>query len=297
MRRQSDDAKASESWRIFQAFLASLPPSESARLPDWKCWRYLTGNSEPDFIWPEGKIAVELTGWIDEDQIREGKSLEEFNRKIRGLLFKERETFKTLEGHWVYLETLQRPKRKWDSMIPQMLIFFADRAATLRDLRLHLENSELPQGIRAMFRGATIYKMLGKGPSVRALKSAVSLPEQSFDAEKVIEQDLMRSFESLKRNLTKKMGKAEKYRSIGTALGFAEMWLVIYYDDTALEWAAPLLVPELQFGYGSDAHESQKKLAQRVRSEVSGDLQRGYFDRVYLLFPDQPAPFAERLSP
>ena len=106
----------------------------------------------------------------------------------------------------------------------------------------------------------------------------------------------MRSIESFKNNLTKKMGKAEKYRSIGKARGFDDLWLVIHYDDTALEWAAPW-VPDLQFSYGSDSHESQRELAQRIRSEVWSGLQRGHFDKVYLLFPDQPRPFAERLWP
>jgi hypothetical protein len=57
------------------------------------------------------------------------------------------------------------------------------------------------------------------------------------------------------------------------------------------------LDPAVQFGYGPDAHESQRKLAQRVRSEIGSDLERGDFDKVYLLFPDQPDPFAERLWP
>jgi hypothetical protein len=33
---------------------------------------YLAGNIEPDFIWPEGKIAIELTGWIDETPNKQG---------------------------------------------------------------------------------------------------------------------------------------------------------------------------------------------------------------------------------
>ena len=293
MGQKSHDAEASKSWRILGRFLWSVETSEPG-LPAYRCWKYLAGNKEPDFFWPEGKMAVELTGWIDEAQIREGKTLEEFNRKIRALLLKKREKFNALEGHWVSLAALRTPTRKWDSVTRPLLIFVADRAETLRDQRLHLENSEFPQEMRAMFGGATIYRMPGKGPSVWAVPTgAPSFLGQSFDAEKAIEQHFMRS---LKKNLTKKMEKAENYRSIGKALGFAEVWLVIHYDDTALEWAAPL-VPDLRFSYGPDSHESQRKLAQRIRSEVGCALQRGHFDKVYLLFPDQPRPFAERLWP
>ncbi len=292
---KSHDAEASRSWKTLRAFLWSVETSEP-RLPGYRCWKYLAGNNEPDFIWPEGKIAIELTGWIDEAEISKGKALEEFNRKIRTVLLKERETFKALEGHSVYLEALQPPKRNWDSVTRQMLIYLADRAATLRDLRLHLKNSELPQEMRAMLREAWIYTVPGS-PSVRVVpKSDRSFLKQSFDAEKAAEQHLMRSVESFKKNLTKKMGKTEKYRSISKARGFDDLWLVIHYDDKAVEWAAPW-VPDLQFSYGSDSHESQRKLAQRIRSEVWSDLQRGHFGKVYLLFPDQPRPFAERLWP
>jgi hypothetical protein len=295
MGQKSHDAEASKSWKTLRAFLWSVETSEP-RLPGYRCWKYLAGNNEPDFIWPEGKMAVELTGWIDEAKISKGKALEEFNRTMRTVLLKEPKTFKALEGHWVYLEALQPPERNWDSVTRQMLIYLADLAATLRDVRLlHLKNSELPQEMRAMFREAMIYKMPGS-PSVSVVpKRDRSFLEQSYDAEKAAEQHLMQSVESFKNNLTKKMGKAEKYRSIGKALGFAEVWLVIHYDDTALEWAAPW-VP-VQFSYGPDSHESQRKLAQRARTEVWSDLQHGHFDKVYLLSPDQPRPFAERLWP
>jgi hypothetical protein len=90
----------------------------------------------------------------------------------------------------------------------------ADRAATLRDPRLQLKNSELPQEMSAMFREAWIYKMRGSAVLVRPVrKGARSFLEQSFDAEKATGQHLMRSIESFKNNLIKKMGKAEKYRS------------------------------------------------------------------------------------
>ncbi len=298
MEQKLPDTKASESWRIFRAFLSSLPPSEGASLPDLNCWRYLTGNGEPDFLWPEGRMAVELTGWIDQTQIYEGKTLEHFNKKVRAVLLEQRAKFERLEGHWVYLEALQKPDRKWTSLICPMLVFFADRANAVRNLRLHLESSELPQEIREMFAGATIYKMPGQRASVRAVEGWRSrASDQSVDADEAIERDLKRSFESLRQNLRKKLDKAEKYRAVVEARNFAKLWLVIHYDDTALEWAAPLLVPVVQFGYGPDAHESQRELARRARDEVWSDLEGGHFDRVYLLFPDQPAPFSEKLWP
>src|SRR5271167_4719392 len=114
------DAEALKSWKTLRAFLWSVETSEP-RLPGCRRWKYLSGNNEPDFIWPEGKMAIELTGWIDEAQISKGKALEEFNRRIRTVLLKEPEKFKALEGHWVYLEALQPPKRNWDSATREML--------------------------------------------------------------------------------------------------------------------------------------------------------------------------------
>ncbi len=290
------DAKSSESWKVFRAFLSSLPPSESAVLPYWRRWRYLTGNREPDFVWPEGKIAVELTGWVDQTQMQKGKALEKYNQKVSVLLRERRANFKGLDSHWVYLEAFQQPSRKWNSAICTMLAFFAERANALREPRMHVESSELPREIRGMFRGATIYKMPDQRPLVRAVAHGRFRAEQSVSTEDAIEEDLKRSFESLKRNLRKKIEKAGKYRIIGEPRDF-KLWLVIHYDDAALEWAAPLLVLAVQFSYGPDARESQKQLAQRARREVYGDLQRACFDRVYLLFADAVPPHAEKLWP
>ena len=211
MEQKFPDAKTSESGRIFRAFLSSLAPSEGANLPDWTCWRYLTGNGEPDFLWSEGRMAVELTGSIDQTQIYEGKTLEQFNQKVRAFLLEQRAKFKSLEGHWVYLKALQRPNRKWNSLICPMLVFFADRASAMRNLRLHLESSELPQEIREMFGRATIYKMPGRRPLVRAVEGGRSCEaKQSVDAEEAIEQDLEQSFESLRQNLEKKNSKGRE---------------------------------------------------------------------------------------
>jgi hypothetical protein len=293
MKQPPHDAKAQESWRIFRAFLSSVSTSQFGSLPHADCWDYLAGDSEPDFLWPGGSLAVELTGWIEEARIHEGKTLEQFNLKIRDVLRKEPRWLGALEGHWARLEAVEvPPSKRWECIARRLLIFLADKAETLRDARLYLDEPDLPGELRAIFQEAIIYKMWPRsGPSVSVSKRAAFTTGPAFDCLRA------NPIESLRINLRRKMQKAEKYRTVGKARGFDKVWLVIHYDDTALEWAAPLLGPEVQFDYGPDAHDSQRNLAERVQREVWPDLQRGCFDKVLLLFPDQPAPLAVTLWP
>jgi len=293
MEHNSDSGKESDSWKVFRAFLAALPYSELSREDSWA---YLSGNHEPDFISSDGKIAVELTGWIDERAIGKAKALENFNRKVRDVVHARRGEFKALEGHWVYLEARQvPPSMVGEDFVQRILAFLVGHVPVARILRL--ENCELPEHMRGWFRAVTIYKMQRANLLVRALwERAPFDPTELRDIEQVKEEAVEESLQSLKQNITKKIQKAGRYL-VGGVRSFTELWLVIHYDDTALEWAAPWLGLVVDFRYGREAQESQRKLAERVRGEFLNALQGGQFDKVYLLFADTIPPFAEKLWP
>lgn len=273
---------------MFKRFVASQASFAGSR------WRYGSDDDRPDFVWPRGRIGVELGEWLHEEQTRSSVQSHRYEDEInctakrRGLTpFLKSFKRSNIDRYFVLATPRSLPRRKERlAAIDALLSFLADAPRPSSEFERRRGKifglADLPKQLEPFFSHVSIHIAPNINLGIQLNRAT------SFDSE-----DAYLALEKLLRD--KLVRKCRLYEVAKQSKGLTRLWLVVHYG-LAFGINSPFEGIAIRQGLGADAATSLQLIVNRAHESIERAAGQP-FDRVVLLLDFSPRPLCFELWP
>jgi hypothetical protein len=245
-------------------------------------------GEQPDFVYEEEGIGVELARWAHERESqteRESKRLQdEIGEAVKRLNLTQFDLGREQILRWRVLvrrRALRFPRNTQRSRIIEDLLTFLAAEANRFEGRgqdngwfvVTLDPDRLPVSVRPFIESITLWRT---PPGVLNLGITLGSPDRPY-----VPEDALAPLESILRK--KIVEKEDTYRAARRLENLRELWLVVYADEVLWNSQSYSGIADGLF----DETKDRKEIVTRERALLSG-IGAGPFDKVFLMFPWDP---------